>query len=142
MPKWIDSVAIRALFLLGHDVVALFLSVMLVYRFRLDYQPPSVFEWHVLAVALVTVLMLYLLNAYRIDHKVSPIPIILRTFVAVIISGLVIASWVYVIRPRTAIPVLWRGNLPFSLALFAFWASLFRYSASVCYHKWWPRNRW
>ena len=128
--------------LLAHDIIAFGLLLMLIYRIRLDYQSPSVLDWHVFGVVLLLVGALYVFNTYNLNSQISANGLVVRTFCAVLVTGLLIGSYIYLAEPRIGIAVLWRGNLPPSLFIFALWAALIRYAMTTVNNRWRRKPTW
>ncbi|MCP4952150.1 MAG: sugar transferase [Proteobacteria bacterium] len=142
MPKWLTSAGSRALALLLHDVVALGVSIMVTYRIRLEYAPPTILEWHVFGVVVWVIAVLYLSNSYHVARGESSTRLAARTFVAVGLAGVITAAVVYVAEPARSVTFFWQGNLSLSLLIFAVWASLLRYLLSTAYQRWGTTRCW
>ena len=136
MPKWLTSAGLRGLALLIHDVIALGASIMVAYRIRLEYAPPTIVEWHVLGVVISIITVLYLSNSYHVVRGDSSARLALRAFIAVGLAGVVIAAVAYIAEPARSVTFFWQGNLSLSLFIFAAWSSLVRYLLSMAYQRW------
>ena len=130
MPKWLTSAGLRGLALLIHDVIALGASIMVAYRIRLEYAPPTIVEWHVLGVVISIITVLYLSNSYHVVRGDSSARLALRAFIAVGLAGVVIAAVAYIAEPAR------------SVTLFAAWSSLARYLLSMAYQRWSTTRCW
>tara|TARA_B100001964_G_scaffold201716_1_gene229598 strand:- start:392 stop:1777 length:1386 start_codon:yes stop_codon:yes gene_type:complete len=142
MPKWLTSAGLRGLVLLIHDVIALGASIMVAYRIRLEYDPPTILEWHVLGVVISIITVLYLSNSYHVERGESSARLAVRAFIAVGLAGVVIAAVVYVVEPARSVTFFWQGNLSLSLFIFAVWASSLRYLLSIAYQRWSTTRCW
>lgn len=141
MPKWLHPNSYQGVFLFVHDVVAIVLSIYIVSKVRIDY-PVNVFEWELAVVILITVLTLYSFNTYHFSRTTPSARLAIRTFAAVVVSGLLIATYVYLAKATTSALVFWRGNLPTSLFLFGLWSSITRYVANILYTRNGKVPRW
>jgi exopolysaccharide biosynthesis polyprenyl glycosylphosphotransferase len=142
MPKWLTSAGLRGLALLIHDVIALGASIMVAYRIRLEYAPPTIVEWHVLGVVISIITVLYLSNSYHVVRGDSSARLALRAFIAVGLAGVVIAAVAYIAEPARSVTFFWQGNLSLSLFIFAAWSSLARYLLSMAYQRWSTTRCW
>ena len=142
MPKWLTSAGLRGLALLIHDVIALGASIMVAYRIRLEYAPPTIVEWHVLGVVISIITVLYLSNSYHVVRGDSSVRLALRAFIAVGLAGVVIAAVAYIAEPARSVTFFWQGNLSLSLFIFAAWSSLVRYLLSMAYQRWSTTRCW
>ncbi len=142
MPKWLTSAGLRGLALLIHDVIALGASIMVAYRIRLEYAPPTIVEWHVLGVVISIITVLYLSNSYHVVRGGSSARLALRAFIAVGLAGVVIAAVAYIAEPARSVTFFWQGNLSLSLFIFAAWSSLARYLLSMAYQRWSTTRCW
>ncbi len=142
MPKWLTSAGLRGLALLIHDVIALGASIMVAYRIRLEYAPPTIVEWHVLGVVMSVITVLYLSNSYHVVRGDSSARLALRAFIAVGLAGVVIAAVAYIAEPARSVTFFWQGNLSLSLFIFAAWSSLVRYLLSMAYQRWSTTRCW
>jgi exopolysaccharide biosynthesis polyprenyl glycosylphosphotransferase len=142
MPKWLTSAGLRGLALLIHDVIALGASIMVAYRIRLEYAPPTIVEWHVLGVVISIITVLYLSNSYHVVRGDSSARLALRAFIAVGLAGVVIAAVAYIAEPARSVTFFWQGNLSLSLFIFATWSSLARYLLSMAYQRWSTTRCW
>ncbi|HIK79990.1 MAG TPA: exopolysaccharide biosynthesis polyprenyl glycosylphosphotransferase [Porticoccaceae bacterium] len=142
MPKWLTSAGLRGLALLIHDVIALGASIMVAYRIRLEYAPPTIVEWHVLGVVISIITVLYLSNSYHVVRGDSSARLALRAFIAVGLAGVVIAAVAYIAEPARSVTFFWQGNLSLSLFIFAAWSSLVRYLLSMAYQRWSTTRCW
>ncbi len=142
MPKWLTSAGLRGLALLIHDVIALGASIMVAYRIRLEYAPPTIVEWHVLGVVMSIITVLYLSNSYHVVRGGSSARLALRAFIAVGLAGVVIAAVAYIAEPARSVTFFWQGNLSLSLFIFAAWSSLVRYLLSMAYQRWSTTRCW
>lgn len=142
MPKWLTSAGLRGLALLIHDVIALGVSIMVAYRIRLEYAPPTIVEWHVLGVVISIITVLYLSNSYHVVRGDSSARLALRAFIAVGLAGVVIAAVAYIAEPARSVTFFWQGNLSLSLFIFAAWSSLVRYLLSMAYQRWSTTRCW
>jgi len=142
MPKWLTSAGLRGLALLIHDVIALGASIMVAYRIRLEYAPPTIVEWHVLGVVMSIITVLYLSNSYHVVRGDSSARLALRAFIAVGLAGVVIAAVAYIAEPARSVTFFWQGNLSLSLFIFAAWSSLARYLLSMAYQRWSTTRCW
>ena len=142
MPKWLTSAGLRGLALLIHDVIALGVSIMVAYRIRLEYAPPTIVEWHVLGVVISIITVLYLSNSYHVVRGDSSARLALRAFIAVGLAGVVIAAVAYIAEPARSVTFFWQGNLSLSLFIFAAWSSLARYLLSMAYQRWSTTRCW
>ncbi|MBT4257476.1 MAG: hypothetical protein HOD87_15555, partial [Gammaproteobacteria bacterium] len=107
MPKWLTSAGLRGLALLIHDVIALGASIMVAYRIRLEYAPPTIVEWHVLGVVISIITVLYLSNSYHVVRGDSSARLALRAFIAVGLAGVVIAAVAYIAEPAPSVTFFW-----------------------------------
>ena len=142
MPKWLTSAGLRGLALLIHDVIALGASIMVAYRIRLEYAPPTIVEWHVLGVVISIITVLYLSNSYHVVRGDSSARLALRAFIAVGLAGVVIAAVAYIAEPARSVTFFWQGNLSLSLFIFAAWSSSARYLLSMAYQRWSTTRCW
>ena len=142
MPKWLTSAGLRGLALLIHDVIALGASIMVAYRIRLEYAPPTIVEWHVLGVVMSIITVLYLSNSYHVVRGGSSARLALRAFIAVGLAGVVISAVAYIAEPARSVTFFWQGNLSLSLFIFAAWSSLVRYLLSMAYQRWSTTRCW
>ncbi|KAA3631263.1 MAG: sugar transferase [Proteobacteria bacterium] len=130
IPNWLGSHFGVGLALFAHDAAVLYLIMEIVHRFRLDNRVPEyspALAGVMAAIIGSQVLGLYLGSLYHFDRRVKPYEIAARTFMAVAITGTLIASILYVTKLTDHYTVLWRGNLVVSLATFAFWSVAVRY---------------
>lgn len=134
MPKWLHPNSYQGVFLFVHDVVAIVLSIYIVSKVRIDY-PVDVIEWELAVVILITVITLYAFNTYHLSRTTPSTSLAIRTFSAVVVSGLLIATYIYLTKATTSALVFWRGNLPTSLLLFGVWSSILRYGANILFTR-------
>ncbi len=141
MPKWINTASWPGLVLVAMDVALLYLVIGLVHYVRLGFWPER-FEWQLGAIIAVTVSSLYIMNVYHLDRLGKPVRTALRAFTAVAVSGGLIAAVVYVTKSTDVSTVLWRGNLPLALFLFACLAALLRYLGQLALRRFTSEPLW
>jgi|TARA_B100000315_G_scaffold252341_1_gene288922 exopolysaccharide biosynthesis polyprenyl glycosylphosphotransferase len=142
MPKWIKAAEVRSLALVGHDIIALAVSIMAAYQLRLEYSSPSVVDWHLVWVMIVVISTLYVSNSYQITHGASSLALGFRTLFSIVVAGVFIAAFVYIIEPVRSVTLFWQGNLSLSFLIFAVWSSVLRYLVSFSYQRWSSKPCW
>lgn len=133
MPNWLRPHSFQGPLLFITDGVLLYLAIGTVHYFRLN-QWVSI-DVSLLFVILVTLAGLYVMNVYHFAPRDQALQHAVRTFVGVLLSGAVVAAFVYITKSTESATVLWRGNLPLSMFFFAVAAMLVRYFGSVAKSK-------
>lgn len=133
MPNWLKPHSFQGPLLFIIDALLLYLCIGIVHYFRL-YQWVSI-DFSLVFVVLVTLGGLYVVNVYHFAPRDQALQHAVRTFVGVLISGAMVAAFVYVTKSTESTTVLWRGNLPLSMFVFALVAMSVRYIGSVLKSK-------
>ena len=140
MPKWLNLGLYFAAALFIHDIVAIYGSAYIVHSIRIDWFTTLDIGPIIVMIA-ITVLSLYIMNVYQFHRRRSATQMAIRTFLAVCVAGLIMLAILYVTQSTDSTSVFWRGNLPFTMLLFAMWASLIRYVSTIVYDRsvWKPK---
>lgn len=113
------------LLLLAADVAGLLLCFNIAHRISittwLGYR-----SWPLFGIALVTLVLLYVTDSYQSGERQGRAAVVLRTFFAVALSGLVISGLVYITEAWDSNVLFLRGVLPGALLMFALWAIAWR----------------
>jgi sugar transferase (PEP-CTERM system associated) len=141
MLRWLGPRVYQGVFLVVMDIALLYVATGLVHKIRLGFWIKQINQPFILISAGV-VLGLYLFNAYSFDRRETAHQIALRTFAGVVVSGLIISSFIYVTKSTTVATIFWRGNLPITLTLFALIASLVRYAGARYQRRLAREMRW
>lgn len=141
MPKWLNPRSWYGLILVPTDAVMLYLAIGIVHYLRLDYWYRD-FDWQLGAIVVVVLTSLYVFNVYYLDRTGQAARTALRAFAAVAVSGAMIASVVYVTKSTDVSTVLWRGNLPLGLFVFALYAALVRFLGQSLITRFSREPRW
>ncbi len=141
MPKWLNLGFYFAVALFFIDAAALYGAVHVVHAWRIDWLD-EIDLLPILVVILVTVLALYVMNVYQFHRRRSATNMAMRTFFAVAVAGLLMSSVLYATKSTDVTTVFWRGNLPLAMVLFAVFASLVRYIATIVYDRTVWRPSW
>ena len=134
MPKWLNFGFYLAVILFVHDGLMVFGSIKLIHYLRLDWAV-QLDVIPIIIITATTLLSLYVMNVYQFHRRRSATSMAIRTFIAILISGLIISSALYATKSTDVTTIFWRGNLPFAMLLFAVWASLVRYIATIIYNR-------
>jgi lipopolysaccharide/colanic/teichoic acid biosynthesis glycosyltransferase len=100
------------------DVLALILVTWLVYRIRLDFSPRLI-ERYFIGVACMVIFSKYLFDCYSASARTTLMRSAGSGLSAVVVAGGLLGAGLYVLRPPIDIAILWRGNLPLILSIFA-----------------------
>ena len=141
MPKWLNLGFYFALALLLLDVIAVYAAIHIVHAVRIEWLQ----EIDILPVVLlivVNITALYIANLYQFHRRRSATNMAVRTFLTVLMAGLIVSSILYATKSTDVTTVFWRGNLPIAMASFAIWASVIRYIATVIYDRTVWRPNW
>ena len=141
MPKWLNMGFYYAVALFFLDAAAIYGAIRIVHAWRIEWLN-RIDLLPVVAIILVTVLSLYAMNVYQFHRRRSATNMAVRTFFAVAVAGLVMSSVLYATKSTDVTTVFWRGNLPLAMLLFAVWASVVRYAATVIYDRTVWRPNW
>lgn len=141
MPKWLNLGFYYAVALFFVDAASLYGAIRIVHAWRIEWLK-RIDLVPVLAIILVTVLALYVMNVYQFHRRRSATNMAVRTFFAVAVAGLLMSSVLYATKSTDVTTVFWRGNLPLAMLLFAVWASLVRYVATIIYDRTVWRPNW
>jgi len=108
------------------DLLSFFAAVNLIYRLRLDFNPP-VIDLYVLGVGVVILLSQYLFDCFSLKYTQTILNLASKSIMAVLASGVFIAASIYITDPPIDIAIFWRGNLPLSLAVYSGYVICSRY---------------
>ena len=145
MPRWFGNHFGLGFVLFVHDVVVFYAIIELVHYFRLGYRIDDLTPVTIGVIASIigiSTLGLYLADLYHVDRRVKPYEMAARTFVALAVTGSIIAAILYVTRLTDHFSVLYRGNLVASLSTFALWSVVVRYMLQHAVLKYGREFRW
>jgi len=83
-------------------------------------------SWPLFGISLITLVVLYVTDSYQSGERQGRTDMILRTFFAVALSGLVVSGLVYITEAWDSNVLFLRGVLPVALVMFAAWAIAWR----------------
>jgi len=118
-----------AIFLLLGDLVGLLFCLNLAYLLKFGYLY-GVFSTSLLMITLLTIVVLYIGDAYRPDLQVAGFWAPTRTLISCGVVGLAIATLGYLFQAPSLTQLLWRGVLLPGLGIFSAWAVLLRLFAT------------
>jgi sugar transferase (PEP-CTERM system associated) len=109
-------------------------------------QPIKFTSVYFLLVVAVTILVLYIMDLYRLDEEQSRADTAIRTLFGVGIAGAIIGALIYLL-PRQSYglgreTIFWRGVFFVAMVLFAFWAIALRVTFSTLARRLASRSRW
>ena len=91
---------------------------------------------------LITIIGLYVMNVYYFDEQRTGTQLMARTFIGVILSGVVISSVIYITKTTDTTEVFYRGTLPLGMAIFAVWAAFSRYFIKQYVRRFAKEHKW
>ena len=118
------------LLLLVFDMMGLYISVGIAHYIRIG-SAVSILNIPLLGIAFLTVIVLYVMNAYSLERQTSIIRLAARTVTAIIVIGVIVTSIIYLTRSEEFDPVFWRSILLISFACFLIWAVIIRCLGSI-----------
>lgn len=127
MIKMSFPISLVSLLLLAADVIGLIAAFAFSYWLRQGAALPW-FSWPIAWPILITLLSLYIVDAYRTDIQLSGMRTPIRTVVGIVFAGILISVLVYAGGfLSTSVPLFGRGTFPVALALFGIWATAWRF---------------
>jgi len=141
MPKWLDLPAHRGLYLLVLDLLGMVLSTESAIWLRTGSYVVML-EPALLLIAVVNVAFLYAMNVYYVSRQSNALRLMSRSFIAVVISTVLIGMLIYFFRGAQYAPLFWRSIFLIGMSFFAVWASLSRYFSCVLVRRLTTEYRW
>jgi exopolysaccharide biosynthesis polyprenyl glycosylphosphotransferase len=115
----IDTVGIAIIFNLNHWLIAGHLA------------PDFLLTWKLSLVLGLTFLYFYLMDLYTFDSPYGQLGMLERSFIAIVLTGISVALFVYIGGPGFIGGFVGRGVLATSLLMVWFWSLSFRYIANL-----------
>jgi len=108
------------------DLVGLYSAYNLAYKLRIGEWIPfsSSFLW---VVILVAILVMYVMDVYRLNITIAPDQLPLDTFVAIIAVAIASMLFTYIVGVSKFNPLFGRGVMPVAMIMFAVWAPFTRW---------------
>lgn len=128
------------LLLIG-DALALLLVFKLAHYWHLN-RTLETFDWPLLSVILISILFLYIFNAYTPDYANRGLRILTRTCMAVAGAGFIIFGLAYITRATYSDPFFWRGTLVTGYLMFLPYACVIRVVVSWFAFKAQASRKW
>ena len=108
------------------DLIGLYSAYNLAYKLRIGewISPYSSYLW---VVILIAILVMYVMDVYRLNITISSDQLPLNTFVAVLVVAIASMLSTYIVGISKFNPLFGRGVMPVAMILFAVWAPFTRW---------------
>lgn len=142
MPTWITPLKLKGAFLVIWDVASIVLAILGAYSIRLDYEPPTIFEWPVAGLVLWNLSILYFFDSYSFDPRLNPIQQAIRAVLAVLVAAIAGAAMLYAVEPPVSFTAFWQGNYSLTMILFLGLVGSSRYFLALHSIRWGRPECW